>query len=110
MNTLNDTAASICEINLAYLTLAQRLLRSDRSVAEARFGFSAQAADLLVDLSAIQVTKLASAPHLLCAFRFHDLSVLSTLSRPTSESQAVPAESDFGTGMRGHFAADALYR
>ena len=92
MNTLSDTAASIREINLAYLTLAQRLLRSDRSVAAARFGFSAKAAALLVDLSAIQVTKLASAPHLLCAFRFDDLSVLSTLSRPASELQAVPAE------------------
>ncbi|WP_213781840.1 flagellar transcriptional regulator FlhD [Caballeronia sp. dw_276] len=92
MNTLSDTAASIREINLAYLMLAQRLLRSDRSVAEARFGFSAKAADLLVALSAIQVTKLASAPHLLCEFRFDDRSMLSTLSRPGGESQAAPAE------------------
>ncbi|WP_438397170.1 flagellar transcriptional regulator FlhD [Caballeronia sp. DA-9] len=93
MTFANDSADSIREINLSYVLLAQKMLRSDRAVGEARLGLSGQVADILIDLSMAQVVKLAAAPHLLCAFRFDDQSMLSSLSREDGHRKAEPAES-----------------
>lgn len=93
MNSGNDSADSIREINLSYVLLAQKMLRLDRSVGEARLGLSGQVADILVNLTMAQIVKLATAPHLLCAFRFDDQSMLSSLSRADDQMKAVPTES-----------------
>ncbi|SAL50411.1 transcriptional activator FlhD [Caballeronia sordidicola] len=69
------------------------MLRADRAVGEARLGLSGQVAAILIDLSMAQIVKLAAAPHLLCAFRFDDRSMLSSLSRADEHAKAEPAES-----------------
>jgi len=93
MNFGNDSADSIREINLSYVLLAQKMLRLDRSVGGARLGLSGKVADILVNLTMAQVVKLATALHLLCAFRFDDQSMLSSLSRSDDQMKAVPTES-----------------
>lgn len=76
----SETLESIREINLSYLSLAQRLLRTDRDAGIQRLGLSTQVADIIVDLSAPQLSKLAGCDQLVCFFRFNDRSVFSALS------------------------------
>ncbi|MFI5445965.1 flagellar transcriptional regulator FlhD [Polaromonas sp. UC242_47] len=76
-----DTANTneIGDLNLAYLLLAQRLVREDVATAMFRLGLSRELADLLGNLSLSQIVKLAASSLLLCRFRFDDHPVLSTL-------------------------------
>ena len=60
----------IQELNLAYLLLAQRLLGSDRAAAMFRLKIDDETADLLLSLSAAQLTRLARTQQLLCHFGF----------------------------------------
>lgn len=78
----SETLESIRGINLSYLSLAQRLLRADRTEGMARLGLSTQVADVIADLSGSQLLKLAGCDQLICFFRFNDRSMFSALSAP----------------------------
>jgi flagellar transcriptional activator FlhD len=80
----SETLSSLSELNLAYLLLAQRLLAEDRDVGAFRLGLSREVADIVSGLSLSQTVKLASAPHLLCAFRMSDSMLLSALAEKRS--------------------------
>lgn len=58
----------IQELNLSYLLLAQRLLSEDRTSAMFRLKIDAATADLLLELNARQLTRLARSNQLLCHF------------------------------------------
>jgi flagellar transcriptional activator FlhD len=81
MNNFTEASASIREINLSYITLAQQLLQEDRPVGMCRLGLSNEIADILTSLSRPQVVKLAAADHLLCSFRFNDHAMLAALTK-----------------------------
>src|SRR5690554_7903014 len=66
----------IQELNLAYLLLAQRLLGSDRATAMFRLKIDDETADLLLSLSAAQLTRLARTQQLLCHFGFESAEQL----------------------------------
>jgi flagellar transcriptional activator FlhD len=70
----------IREINLAYLLLAQRLLRDDREAAMFRLGVGGDVADLILGLTSAQLVKLASSQMLLPRLRFDDKLLLGLLS------------------------------
>lgn len=70
----------IREINLAYLMLAQRMLREDREAAMFRLGVGADVAGLILTLSSAQLVKLASSQMLLPSFRFDDQMLLGLLA------------------------------
>lgn len=74
------TASEIGDLNLAYLLLAQRLVREDVASAMFRLGMSRELADLLGNLSLSQIVKLAGSSLLLCRFRFDDQPILSALT------------------------------
>lgn len=78
----SETLESIREINLSYLSLAQRLLRADRAEGMQRLGLSTHVADIIVDLSGPQMLKLAGCDQLVCFFRFNDRSMFSALTAP----------------------------
>ena len=80
-NTYND----IKEVNLAYLMLAQSMIRSDRESAIFRLGISQEIAAILERLTPGQVLKMASAGMLLCHFRFDDTLLLNLLANHNSE-------------------------
>lgn len=73
--------SEIHDVNLAYLLLAQRLVRDDRATAMIRLGLSREMADLLGNLSLSQVVKLAASSFLLCRFRLGDHPALSALTQ-----------------------------
>lgn len=80
----------IRRMNLSYLMLAQRLIRSDRTQAMFRLGLSEDATHLLSMLSNAQMIKLASRDELICSMRIDDNFVWSLLTtHDTSASNQV---------------------
>jgi flagellar transcriptional activator FlhD len=75
-----DTYNDIKEVNLAYLMLAQNMVRSDREAAVFRLGISEEIADILETLTPGQVLKMASSDMLLCSFRFDDSLLIDLLA------------------------------
>ncbi len=67
-----DFQAEIRELNLAYLMLAQQMLRSDRATALFRLGIGEEFADLIESLSAAKLVRMASSQMLMPCFRFDD--------------------------------------
>lgn len=76
----------IKELNLAYLMLAQQMLREDRDAAMFRLGISEEIAQMLEKLTPGQVLKMSGANMLLCRFRFDDRLLLGLLSSHERES------------------------
>lgn len=79
MNT-DRLLAEIREANLAYLVLAQHLIRQDRAEALYRLGISEDVAAILDGLSTSQLLKIAASNMLMCRFRFDDEMVWSLLT------------------------------
>lgn len=79
-----DNQESIREINLSYLSLAQRLLREDRREGMTKLGLTAALADVLSGLSREQTLKLASRDQLVCFFRLNGDAMLGVLGVPAS--------------------------
>lgn len=67
-----DYQAEIRELNLAYLMLAQQMLRGDRATALFRLGISDALADLIESMSAAKLVRMAISQMLLPCFRFDD--------------------------------------
>jgi flagellar transcriptional activator FlhD len=78
--TTSQLLGEIKETNLAYLLLAQQMLREDQHAAMFRLGISQEVADLLIGLTPAQVLKMANANILLCRFRFDDKLILGLLT------------------------------
>ncbi|MBL8439127.1 MAG: flagellar transcriptional regulator FlhD [Zoogloeaceae bacterium] len=72
--------SEIQEINLAYLMLAQRMLREDRESAMYRLGVGGDVADLVLGLSATQLVTVASNQMVVPRFRFEDKQILGLLA------------------------------
>ncbi len=88
---MSDLIADIQDVNLSYLIVAQQLVRTDRSSAIFRLGVDAKLADLIGDLSPVQVVKLASTSILLARLRLDDASVLGMLTHPSKERRLANA-------------------
>lgn len=80
-----DTYNDIKEVNLAYLMLAQSMVRSDRPAAIFRLGISDEIADILDRLTPGQILKMAGSDVLLCSFRFNDTLLLNLLANHERE-------------------------
>ncbi len=78
-------ASEIRELNLSYLLLAKQMLHEDRAAAMYRLGISSEVADIVVNLTAGQIIKMAASNLLLCRFRLDDRVVLEMV---TSHSRA----------------------
>lgn len=82
MHSIDSSALNdIQEVNLSYLLLAQRLLRENFATGLYRLGFDADVAETVLNLSPVQLIKLAASSTLLCAFRLNDYDLLSTLTQ-----------------------------
>ena len=70
----------IREANLAYLMLAQNMIRADLPQALYRLGVSEEVALLIGRLTPGQIMKIASGNMLMCRFRFDDEIVWNLLT------------------------------
>lgn len=75
-----DFREEIAELNLAYLMLAQQMLRDDRETALFRLGVGEEVADLIEGLSSTRLVKMATTQMLLPSFRFDDSLVVGLLA------------------------------
>lgn len=75
-----DYQDEIRELNLAYLMLAQKMLREDRETAMYRLGVGDEVADLISGLSAARLVRMASCQIVLPAFRFDDALLAGLLA------------------------------
>lgn len=83
----------IRETNLAYLLLAQQMIKLDKATGMFRLGVSDDVALILEKLSPGQILKMAASNMLLCRFRFDDSMILGLLtdyskSKPMVHSHA----------------------
>jgi len=76
---LGDNSKEITDINLAYLLLAQRMIKEDCAMAMFRLGVSRELADMLGAMSLAQVVKLAASNTLICRFRLGDHMSMSAV-------------------------------
>ena len=85
MDKLRNAAASgdiskeIGDINLAYMLLAQMLVKQDRAAAMFKLGVSSELADMLASMSLAQILKLSTSNFLLCSFRIDDHPSMSAV-------------------------------
>jgi flagellar transcriptional activator FlhD len=70
----------IREANLAYLMLAQHMIRADLPQALYRLGLSEEVAGLIGKLTPGQIMKIAGGNMLMCRFRFDDEIVWNLLT------------------------------
>lgn len=70
----------IRELNISYLLLAQQMLREDAATAMYRLGVGADVAELIINLTAAQISRMAGSSTLLCRFRCDDRPILEMLS------------------------------
>lgn len=75
-----EALQEIREVNLAYLLLAQRLVRENLPEAMFRLGLSKEVAKILARLTLAQVVRLAASDMALCQFRFENPVLLSNLT------------------------------
>ena len=68
------------EVNLAYLVLAQHMIRADKAQAMYRLGISEEVIDVITQLSPAQLMRIAGANQLICRFRFDDDVVWNLLT------------------------------
>lgn len=90
MNT-EQLMSEIRETNLAYLLLAQQMIKADRETAIFRLGVSADVADILERLTAGQILKMATSNMLLCRFRLDDRLILNMVTDYTKNKLMAPS-------------------
>ncbi|MEI7841991.1 MAG: flagellar transcriptional regulator FlhD [Gallionellaceae bacterium] len=76
----NQIHQEIKETNLTFMSLAQRLIHSDKAGAMDSFGVNEELADLVAGLSQAQLVKMSASNMLLCCFQFDERAMLSMLT------------------------------
>jgi flagellar transcriptional activator FlhD len=88
MDTKTKLVNEIRETNLAYLILAQALIREDRPSALLQLGLSEDIAQIVEAFSPAQISRLSQNNLLLCRMRFTDDLVWNLLSDRKAYSPA----------------------
>ncbi|CAM5562465.1 flagellar transcriptional regulator FlhD [Eoetvoesiella caeni] len=86
-----DPKSEIKEFNLAYLTLARKLINQDVQSAIQTLSIKQDVAEMMMSLSTEQVERIAAGSVVLGAFALDDYALLSQLSRGVVYSPTVPS-------------------
>ena len=86
----------ICDVNVAFLELAQHLIRENRSLAMLCLGIGGSVADSVSSLSAARLARIADSRTLLCRFRFGEASYWNQIAGAALDTAA--RESALATG------------
>ncbi|MBK8323346.1 MAG: flagellar transcriptional regulator FlhD [Betaproteobacteria bacterium] len=105
MNENNQLMAEIREANLAYLMLAQHMIRLDRPQALFRLGLTEEVAHVIDGLSPQQIVRVSNAPMMMCRFRFDDEMVWGLLANHGKQSSTQQLHA--GIVMAGRLAEEA---
>lgn len=70
---LNDEIArEISDINLAYILLAQKMVKQDKAASMIRLGIGGKLADMLANMTITQIIKLSNSKFLIFSPRLND--------------------------------------
>ncbi|MCQ4347276.1 flagellar transcriptional regulator FlhD [Pseudomonas stutzeri] len=84
--TVDSLLDDIQELNLAYLLLAQKLLREDPVTALFRLKLSPETAELIAGLSVKQLMQLSRTKQMLCRMVLDDAGQLARITQGQRES------------------------
>jgi flagellar transcriptional activator FlhD len=111
MSTVNvaneQLLQEVREVNLAYLVLAQHMIRADKAQARYRLGVSDEVAAIVEQLTPSQLMKIAGSNQLILRFRFDDdvvWNLLTSHSRAKLAPGAAVAGLHANIVMAGQFA------
>ena len=82
------------DVNLSYLMLAQAMVRDDKPQAMFRLGVAEPVADLLKQMSAQQLVRLASRNRMLCKLRFDDELIWGLLAGDQNSAQGCESNAE----------------
>ncbi|MBN3744384.1 MULTISPECIES: flagellar transcriptional regulator FlhD [Burkholderia] len=86
MNILDEHDA-IRDLNISYLWLAQKLLKSDRAMAMFRLGVTPEIASVIEELPIKRMMNLASAGQLVCVLRLNRCGTFLALSKSHASAE-----------------------
>lgn len=94
------------EVNLAYLMLAQHMIRADRAQSLYRLGVSDEVANTIDQLSPAQLMKIAASNQLILRMRFDDDRVWNLL---TSHTKAKPTPGAAVAGLHANIVMSGQF-
>ncbi|MFA9438194.1 MAG: flagellar transcriptional regulator FlhD [Rhodocyclaceae bacterium] len=83
-----DVQSEIKELNLAYLMLAQQMIKTSRESAMLKLGVGSDVADIIEGLTPGQILRMAGSDMMLCRFRFDDGLLVNLLANHERDSAA----------------------
>lgn len=85
--TLNDEIArEISDINLAYILLAQKMVKQDKAASMIRLGIGTKLADMLANMSITQIIKLSNSKFLIFSPRLDDEASIHAVGNEEKDS------------------------
>jgi Flagellar transcriptional activator (FlhD). len=100
---MNQFGKSIAEINLGMLYLAREVLHHNRLQGLLNLGIHPKVADVVMGLSAAELSRLAQSPVLLVGLRWHSMRVWECLNQyAVGVDGALPRALLLGEGERDH--------
>ncbi|WP_244137704.1 flagellar transcriptional regulator FlhD [Burkholderia sp. BCC1644] len=105
METINEEDL-IRDLNMSYLWLAQRLLRTDRATGMFRLGTTPEMAGALEGLSMRSMLNLASSGQLICVLRLSRCGTVEALARHGPPDEVAPLHVALAFSSIGAFEQD----
>ena len=85
--SLNDEIArEISDINLAYILLAQKMVKQDKAASMIRLGIGTKLADMLANMSISQIIKLSNSKFLIFSPRLNDEASIHAVGNEDKDS------------------------
>ncbi|EDS7590104.1 flagellar transcriptional regulator FlhD [Salmonella enterica subsp. diarizonae] len=85
-----NTEQSLHEMNYTWLSLVQKMLLKDKSVAMFRLGLSARVAGIIGRMTENELYKLSAHPHFIFTLRIQDPDVLKCLLQDSRVDHLTP--------------------
>ena len=82
----DEIAREIGDINLAYMLLAQKMVKQDKTGSMIRLGIGRELADMLANMSIAQIIKLANSKFLLFGPRLDDQASICAVGGEEKDS------------------------
>ena len=82
----SEIAREINDINLAYILLAQKMVKQDKAASMIRLGIGAKLADMLANMSITQIIKLSNSKFLIFSPRLDDEASIHAVGNEDKDS------------------------
>ncbi|MCE2679464.1 MAG: flagellar transcriptional regulator FlhD [Burkholderiales bacterium] len=79
-NLGTDLSSEVRELNVAYLLLAQKMIKNDSLAAQVQLGIPEGVVEKLGSMTFTQALRIASTPMVICAMRFDDAKMWDVMT------------------------------